>query len=208
MRGQDRWSRDGNAVGADVVAARRRPGVGRGRAGLWPWLGIGASCSAARARARRCRRPRSRVAGGAPPAGWLRGCRGLAGGGLGPGQRQPAPRGRRTGPGPVPGLRLQRRVGPCRDPARPGDGLSGQLQILVPAARRLARQRPAVQADRRERRQRVVGEPAALRVPAQLDAGAVPAPAHRQGLGARSRPGPARQQQARIHRVQQRRRAR
>ena len=94
----------------------------------------------------------------------------LARGHLQPGQRQPAPGRRRAGQGAVPGLRLQRRLRLRRHPARPA-------VIDYPQNYRFdfrlrgdsPRQRSAVQGHRRQRRQRLVGQPAEVRVPEAMD---------------------------------------
>ena len=130
----------------------------------------------------------------------------LGGGDVRPGQRKTATGRGRNRPRAVPGLRLQRRVRLRRHAARTADRVPRRLCIFVPAARRFAGQRPAVQAGRCQRRQRLVGEPAALRVSCAVDAGGLQAAPYQPRLGAGAEPGPAAQPEAGVHDLQQRRR--
>ncbi len=138
-------------------------------------------------------------------AGRLQQPRQLADRRLQPGHRfDPAGAGRQRRPrqGDLPGLRLQRRLRLCRDPPRDPDRVSGQLPVRVPAARRFAEQRPAVQAGRRQRRQRVVGQPAALRLSQAVEHGQLQEAADRQGLGPESGQGTQAQRAGRVHPLQ------
>ena len=80
-----------------------------------------------------------------------------------------------------PGHRLRER------PKSVADRLSRALRVHAERARRCSAQRPAVQARRRQRRQRVVGESTRLPVPARLAGAEVSSKRHRVRLGSHGR---------------------
>ena len=130
--------------------------------------------------------PAARAAGAAPrDARRLPRRRGLDRERLRPGARQPAPRPRRQ---PVPGLRLRRRLRLCGDAAPAAGGLAGAVRPRRAPQGRRRDQRPAAQARRRQRRQRLVGEPAARGAAARAGRLEVQAPPFRLRLGPGRRP--------------------
>ncbi len=117
----------------------------------------------------------------------LRGHRRVERGGIGRGEGVAAPGARRERPGAVPGLRLREGIGLRHRAAIDAPRVPGQLRIHIRYPRRCRPQRPAVQARRCERRERLVGAASGIPVSARMAADALQEAAYRICLGSIAR---------------------